>query len=153
MDIHPLIGHHPDPDHPGWSTWDLADMDRYHGTIGKLLVRAEGPGRARCRMFPDKAHSNLGDVVHGGAILTFIDMALFAGGRLAGANVAYAVTLNLDTQFLSPGRLGIPLDAEVELLRETGRLAFFRGRLVQEEETVAAFSGALRKKARRPREE
>lgn len=153
MDIHPLITHQPDPDHPGWSTWDLADMDRYHGTIGKLLVRAEGPGRARCRMFPDKRHSNLGNVIHGGAILTFIDMCLFAGGRLAGANVAYAVTLDLNTQFLSPGRLDIPLDAEVELLRETGRLAFFRGRLVQEEEAVAAFSGALRKQARKPRGE
>ncbi len=151
MDIHPAIHHVPDPDHPGWSTWDLADRERYHGTIGKLLVRAEGPGRARCRMFPDLTHSNLGNVVHGGAILTFIDMALFAGGRLAGANVAYAVTLNLDTQFLSPGRLDVPLDAEVELLRETGRLAFFRGRLVQEEEVVAAFSGALRKQARRPK--
>ena len=151
MDIHPLIHHVPDPDFPGWSTWDLADRERYHGTIGKLLVRAEGPGRARCRMFPDLTHSNLGNVVHGGAILTFIDMALFAGGRLAGANVAYAVTLNLDTQFLSPGRLHVPLDAEVELLRETGRLAFFRGRLVQEVEVVAAFSGALRKQARRPK--
>jgi len=145
MDIHPAIHHAPDPDHPGWSTWDLADRERYHGTIGKLLVRAEGPGKARCRMFPDLTHSNLGNVVHGGAILTFIDMALFAGGRLAGANVAYAVTLNLDTQFLSPGRLDVPLDAEVELLRETGRLAFFRGRLIQEEDVVAAFSGALRK--------
>ena len=153
MDIHPAIRHRPDPDHPGWSTWDLADPERYHGTIGKLLVRAEGPGKARCRMFPGKAQSNLGNVVHGGAILTFIDMALFAGGRLAGANVAYAVTLDLSTQFLSPGRLDVPLDAEVELLRETGRLAFFRGRLVQEDEIVAAFSGALRKSARRPKED
>jgi uncharacterized protein (TIGR00369 family) len=150
MDIHPAITHRPDPDHPGWSTWDLADPERFHGTIGKLLVRAEGPGKARCRMFPDKAQSNLGNVVHGGAILTFIDMALFAGGRLSGANVAYAVTLDVSTQFLSPGRLGVPLDAEVELLRETGRLAFFRGTLVQEGETIAAFSGTLRKA--RPRQ-
>jgi acyl-coenzyme A thioesterase PaaI-like protein len=69
---------------------------------------------------------------------------------MSGANVFHAVTLDLNTQFLSPGRLGIPLDAEVELLRETGRLAFFRGRLVQGEDVVASFSGALRKKARRP---
>jgi uncharacterized protein (TIGR00369 family) len=96
-------------------------------------------------MFPDKSHSNLGDMVHGGAILTFIDIAFFAGGRRAGANVAHAVTLDCSVQFVSKGRLGIPLDAEVELLRETGRLAFFRGRVVQEDEIVAAFSGTLRK--------
>ena len=155
MDVHPLIRHEPDPDHPGWWTWEVGTgpPERFNTTIGKLLVRADGPGRATCRMFPEERHSNLGNMVHGGAILTFIDMALFAGGRLAGANVAFAVTLDLSAQFLSPGRLDIPLDAEVELLRETGRLAFFRGRLIQEEEIVAAFSGSLRKQARRPRED
>jgi uncharacterized protein (TIGR00369 family) len=146
MDVQPPPPRHqPDPDHPGWFSWNLPDTERFHGTIGKLLVRAEGEGRARCRMFPDKSHSNLGDMVHGGAILTFIDIAFFAGGRMAGANVAHAVTLDCAVQFVSKGRLGIPLDAEVELLRETGRLAFFRGRVVQEDEIVAAFSGTLRK--------
>ena len=101
-------------------------------------------------MFPEERHANLGDMVHGGAILTFIDMALFAGGRLAGANVMRAVTLDLSTRFLSPGRIGVPLDAEVELLRETKRLAFFAGKVVQEGELVAAFSGALRKSSREP---
>ena len=143
----------PDPDYPGWSTWDVAEMDRYHGTIGKLLVRAEGPGKARCRMFPDKAHSNLGNVVHGGAILTFIDMAFFAGGRLAGCDVARAVTLDCNVRFLSPGRIGVPLDAEVELLRETKRLAFFAGKVVQDGELVAHFTGALRKSTRPVRDE
>ena len=42
----------------------------------------------------------------------------------------------------------MPLDAEVELLRETKRLAFFAGKVVQEGELVAAFSGALRKSSR-----
>ena len=82
MDVHPLIRHDPDPDHPGWWTWEVAAADRFNGVIGKLLVRPGEPGRATCRMFPQEAHSNLGDMVHGGAILTFIDMALFAGGRL-----------------------------------------------------------------------
>ena len=148
MDFHPLITHRPDPAHPGWWTWDLPDEPRFHATVGKLLVKPEGEGRARVRMFPDRTHSNLGDVVHGGAILTFIDMAFFAGGRVAGANVAFAVTLDCQVQFLSPGRLDVPMDAEVELLRETGRLAFFRGMVVQEGESVAAFSGTLRKASR-----
>lgn len=145
MDIHPAIRHAPDPEHPGWWTWDLPDDGRYHASIGKLLVRSDGPGRAACRMFPGKAQSNLGDVLHGGAILTFIDMAMFAGGRLAGAEVMRAVTLDCSTRFLAPGRLGVPLDAEVELLRETRRLAFFTGRVVQAGELVAHFSGTLRK--------
>jgi uncharacterized protein (TIGR00369 family) len=145
MKLHPSIRHAPAPDHPGWWTWDVADRDRFNAALGKLLVRAEGPGRARCRMFPEKYHSNLGNVVHGGAMMTFIDMAFFAGGRLAGADVAFAVTLDCQVQFLAAAELGVPMDAEVEVLRETGRLVFLRGRVLQGETCAAAFSGTLRK--------
>lgn len=97
-------------------------------------------------MFPEFRHSNLGGVVHGGAILTFVDTALFAGGRLAGiSDISNAVTLDLQAQFIAPARLDVPLDAEVELLRETGRLAFLRGTVEQEGVTVAAWSACLRK--------
>jgi uncharacterized protein (TIGR00369 family) len=145
MALHPLIRHEPDPDHPGWWTWDLPDEERYNATIGKLLVRGEGEGRSRCRMFPDRRQSNLGEVVHGGAVLTFIDMAMFAGGYAAGADLGPSVTLDLSAQFLSPGRLGIPLDCTVELLRESKRMAVMRGLVEQEGERVAAWSGTLRK--------
>jgi acyl-coenzyme A thioesterase PaaI-like protein len=150
MDVHPLIDHRPDPDHPGWWSWTVKTDTRFNRVLGKLLVREGGPGRGLCRMFPDESHANLGDMVHGGAILTFIDMALFAGGRLAGADVNRAVTLDLSTRFLSPGRIGVPLDAEVELLRETGRLVFLDGRVKQGDELIASFTGALRKFARKP---
>ena len=143
--MHPAIRHEPDPEHPGWWTWEIEEEDRFNARIGKLLVRADGEGRARCRMFPGLAQSNLGNVVHGGAILPFIDMAMFAGGHLAGADIAYSVTLDLSAQFLSPARLDEPLDATVELLRETKRLAFMRGLVVQGDETIAAWSGTLRK--------
>jgi uncharacterized protein (TIGR00369 family) len=143
--MHPLIRHEPDPNHPGWWTWDVSGPERYNTTIGRLLVRGEGPGRARCRMFPDTLQSNLGNIVHGGAILTFVDMALFAGGKLAGIDISHSVTLDLSAQFLAPAELGRPLDASVELLRETRRLAFLRGLVEQEETIVAAWSGTLRK--------
>jgi len=148
VDVHPLIRHEPDPDHPGWWSWDIADDSRFHATIGKLLVRSDGPGRATCRMFPEDRHANLGDMIHGGGILTFVDMASFAGGRIAGAEVMRAVTLDCQVRFLSPGRIGVPLDAEVELLRETKRLAIMQGKVVQDGALVAAFSGTLRKAAR-----
>jgi uncharacterized protein (TIGR00369 family) len=152
--LHPLISNVPDPDHPGWWTWDIAERpegaERYNATLGRLIVRGEGDGKARCRMFPNIAHSNLGNVVHGGAILTFIDMAMFAGGHAAGADIAFSVTLDLSAQFLAPAELDSPLDATVELLRETKRLAFLRGLVVQDKETVAAWSGTLRKNFPRP---
>jgi acyl-coenzyme A thioesterase PaaI-like protein len=143
--LHPLIRHEPDPAYPGWWTWDLSDADRYNATIGKLLVRGEGAGRARCRIFPGKLQSNLGDVAHGGAILTFIDMAMFAGGHAAGTDLGPAVTQDLACQFLSAAKLGVPLDCAVEVLRESKRLVSLRGLVEQEGEIVASWTGTLRK--------
>lgn len=149
MALHPLIRHQPDPDHPGWMTWDLPEADnRFNAALGKLLVRSEGEGKARCRMFPDVGHSNLGNIVHGGAILTFIDMAMFAGGYAAGASLGPSVTLDLSAQFLAASKLGLPLDCSVELLRESKRLAVMRGLVEQEGEIVASWSGTLRKLTR-----
>jgi uncharacterized protein (TIGR00369 family) len=145
MNLHPLIRHAPSPEHPGWWTWNLDGPERFNHAIQPLLVRRGEDGRGWCRMFPQERHANLGGVVHGGALMTFVDCALFAGGAMTGADVLPAVTLDCAVQFLAPAALGTPLDAEVELLRETGRLAFFRGRLLQGDDLVAAFTGTLRK--------
>lgn len=137
----------PDPDHPGWLSWDLIDPRRYNTQIlGKMLVRSEGEGRARLRMFPTMRHSNLGDNLHGGTTLGFIDVALFGAARMFGLiEAGTAVTLDLSTQFLGSGAVDIPLDAEVELLRETRRLLFLRGLVVQGDNRIAAFAGTIRK--------
>lgn len=134
-----------DPENPGWHSWRLRDESRYNGFLGRLIVRREG-NKARVRMFPERVHSNLQDAIHGGTTLGFIDVSLFAASRMFGLiEAGTAVTLDLSTQFIGAGRMGLPLDAEVELLRETRRLIFMRGLIVQETGTVAAFSGTIRK--------
>jgi uncharacterized protein (TIGR00369 family) len=132
-------------EHPGWMTWDLSDASRFNAVLGKMLVRRDGDV-ARVRIFPKQIHTNMNDNVHGGVSLTFADISLFAGARVLGmATADNAVTLDLSMQFLGAGIAGLPLDAEVELLRETGRLVFLRGIISQEHGRVAAFSGTLRK--------
>ena len=134
-----------DTDHPGWHSWRLRDETRYNGFLGKLIVRRDGE-MARVRMFPTRIHTNLQDAVHGGTTLGFIDVALFAASRIFGLiEAGTAVTLDLSTQFIGAGRADQPLDAEVELLRETRRLIFMRGLVVQGETKVAAFAGTIRK--------
>lgn len=144
----PQFLQHPDPDNPGWLTWELADATRFNSILGKVLVRLEGEGRARVRMAPAHIHSNLSNHVHGGALLALIDVGLFAGSRLFGLiEAGAAVTLDLSVQFIGSGKIGMPLDAEIELLRETRRLVFLRGLVVQGAHKVAAFSGTIRKPA------
>jgi uncharacterized protein (TIGR00369 family) len=143
-----LFRYEPDPDNPGWMTWDLIEPGRFNGLLGPLRVRREEE-RARCRMFPDRQHSNLSDAVHGGVLLSLIDVSFFAGAHVLGVeNAGRGVTVDCSVQFLSAGRIGTPLDAVVEKLRETGRMVFLRGIVEQEEEKVAAFSGVIRKVSR-----
>lgn len=134
-----------DPDHPGWHSWRLKDDSRYNGFLGELIVRREGE-KARVRMFPQRVHTNLQDSIHGGATLGLIDVSLFAASRMMGIiEAGTAVTLDLSTQFIGTGSAGTPLDAEVELLRETRRLIFMRGLVVQGDNKIAAFAGTIRK--------
>ena len=62
------------------------------------------------------------------------------------------MTLDLSTQFVGGGRLDEPLDAVVEQVRETGRLIFLRGLVVQgpgDEHIVLSFAGTIRKASRK----
>ena len=133
------------PDYPGWIKWEFRDPTRYNSFLGEVIVRLED-GKARVRMTPERRHSNFGDNVHGGALLGFIDVALFAAMRSFGLMTAGpAVTLDLNTHFIGAGKVGEPLEARIELLRETQRLLFLRGLLVQDAGVVCEFSGTIRK--------
>ena len=150
MSEFPRIIHAPDPDHPGWHTWNLADDTRFNAqTMGHMLVRKDSDSLCRVRMFPERRHTNLLDMVHGAITLALMDVALFASMRLLlGGDAGGSVTLELTSQFIGAGKPGVPLDAVVEVLRETKRLVFLRGTVVQgeaDEVLVASFSGIVRK--------
>ena len=111
-----------------------------------LLVRLDDDRHARVRMFPEMRHRNAGDVVHGGTVLGLVDVAMFAGaGLLIEDGIGRGVTVEVSAHFLGPGDPERPLDAVVEVTRETGRMVFTRGMIVQDDDAVASFSGILRK--------
>lgn len=150
---------HDEPLGEGWIAWNLKDPTRYNALIEPLQVRrdtdtADGRPTARLRMVPGRQHSNLGNNVHGAITLGLIDIALFASCHQFGVlNVGPSVTLNLDTQFIGAGRIDEPLDAVTELVRETGRLVFLRGMVVQGEgdrHIVATYAGTIRKASPAP---
>ena len=137
----------PDPDNPGWLTWQLIDETRFNTWMfRKLIVRTDPDGKARLRMFPERHHTNLKGVLHGGTVLSLIDVGLFACSRMLGiVEAGTAVTLDLNTQFIGGGSGDKPCDAVTEVLKETRRLVFLRGTVEQEGELIAAFSGTIRK--------
>ncbi|MFD1612956.1 PaaI family thioesterase [Sphingomonas tabacisoli] len=141
--------HEPDPDNPGWMKWGFRDPTRFNALLGKMIVRRDEDGKVRMRAFPGRSHSNLGDNVHGGALLGFIDVSLFATSRVYGLiEAGTAVTLDLSTQFIGAARFDEPLDFVSEVLRETKRLIFIRGLAEQDGAIVASYSGTIRKPSR-----
>ena len=137
----------PHPDHPGWNRYDIGDLAGYNrAVLGDLIIRAEGESHCRTRLVPLEHHLNVNRRIHGGVTLGLIDVALFAAMYLLrGIPVSGAVTLDLQTQFIGAGDGSKPLDAVVEVLRETYRMGFLRGLVVQEDALVASFSGIIRK--------
>jgi acyl-coenzyme A thioesterase 13 len=134
-----------DAEHPGWFSWGDFPRGSFAAATGRLLFKPDGEGRAICRMFPTEEHTNMGGSLHGGSVMSFIDMALFAGGLCAGMDRGHYVTLDLTTHFVARGRPGSPLDAYVELVRKTRGHAFLQGIVRQDGEACYSFSGTLKR--------
>jgi uncharacterized protein (TIGR00369 family) len=125
--------------------WELRDVDCFNNFVGPLLARREGE-QAIVRLQPRPEHANYTGAIHGGLMMGFIDCALFAGAAILGAEgTSQGLTLECNVQFLASGRLDVPLDAVIDVLRITGRFVFLRGLLVQEGANICNFSGMLRK--------
>jgi acyl-coenzyme A thioesterase PaaI-like protein len=141
----------PDPAYPGWLRWRLNDPTRYNeAVLGTMLIRTECDDTARVRIFPAEHLTNNVGNVHGAATLGLIDIALFAACKvLRGIDAAGSVTLGIETQFIGAGDPAKPLDAVVEVLRETGRMVFLRGLVVQDDTLVASFSATTKKPPRK----
>ncbi len=135
-----------DPDNPGWYTWGDLPEGSFAAATGKIIFRPDGEGRGLCRMFPTDNHLNFGGSIHGGAVMSFIDMALFGGGRCAGMDEGHYVTLDCSTHFIGRGRANVPLDAHVQLVNQTpGGHVFFIGTCTQDGEPTHSFSGTLKR--------
>jgi acyl-coenzyme A thioesterase PaaI-like protein len=146
----------PDPDHPGWNRYELSDATRYNrAVLGPLIIRAEGDSpsdfrHCRVRLSPVEHHVNSAGRIHGGVTLGLIDVALFAAMYLLrGVPPAGSVTVDMQTQFIGAGDAARPLDAVVELLRETYRMGFLRGLVVQDDDLVASFTATIRKPSKK----
>jgi uncharacterized protein (TIGR00369 family) len=126
----------------GWSTWS-AGGDPYETALGPFCFRVDGE-RVRCAFEPRREHLNGSGAIHGGALMSFADFALFciAHQELAGER---AVTLTCNSEFLKAGTLDDVVQAEGEVLRATRTLIFVRGLVTQLSHPLLAFSGTLKK--------
>ncbi len=149
MDEQPFI-FTPDSDDSEWLNWAIKDTSSFNASLGKLLVRknhvSNDDEHALVQMTPQQRHSNFGGVMHGGAMLGFIDVALFGALHILHDKwAAYAVTVDLQTQFTGAVKIGHIIEAKIYITKETRSLYFMRGTITQNNESVAAFTSLVKK--------
>ncbi len=149
MDAQPFI-FTPDTEYPDWLHWTIKDTSSFNASLGKLLVRKnsnfDNDDHALVRMTPQQKHSNFGGAMHGGAMLGFIDVALFGALHiLRDSWAAYAVTVDLQTQFTSAVKIGHAIEAQIYITKETRSLYFMRGTATQNDESIMAFTALVKK--------
>jgi acyl-coenzyme A thioesterase PaaI-like protein len=130
----------------GWAAWSDPHPDTFLQAIGRGYMRAESATKALVGLETRSSHRNRLDSLHGGFLAAFADHAYFGGlWALGHVEQINGVTIDLSMQYLGSGKVGPDLFAEVELLRETGRLMFLRMLITQDGQPVAASTATIRK--------
>ena len=126
--------------------WILSPFnENFNGLVGPYYYRADDPANVKVAFKAEKRHLNGGGSVHGGCLLTMADTSLFV---LALPHLAEgsAVTVQLDAQFLSPGREGDIIVATGEITRAGKSMIFGRGELSANGKVLMSFTGILARK-------
>ncbi|MBV9394657.1 MAG: PaaI family thioesterase [Methylobacteriaceae bacterium] len=103
------------------------------------------PGRTRLRVKLEDHHMNQLGIAHGGVTMTLIDVALGTAAR-SGADKSAVMTLDIQTQFISPGRG--TLEAEGRIVKAGRSLVFVEADVHDEEGTLVAKASGVFKAAR-----
>ncbi|WP_239018866.1 PaaI family thioesterase [Sphingobium terrigena] len=133
-------------DWSGWRRWGEPDVDDFLSVIGSGYARSDAPGRAQVALEVQPLHMNRYGNLHGGFAAGFADhayfVALWAMGR---KDQREALTIDLSMQYMGLGKVGVPMIADVELLKETGKMMFLRMTIAQGGGLIAASTATLRK--------
>ena len=132
----------------GWYSW--SGRDNFEALVGPFYSRLlDGEPVCGCRL--EAKHMNGQGGLHGGAMMTFADFALFMlSSRPRGGGPA--VTVNLSGDFLGSARAGELIEARGEVTKAGGSLVFVRGLVTAEAERrpVLSFTGVIKKIRPRP---
>jgi acyl-coenzyme A thioesterase 13 len=82
--------------------------------------------------------------IHGGALMTFADFALFAHAHDL-MNEQACVTMQFESQFVGGAKVGEILHSRGEIVRQTRAMIFVRAIISQADKPILAYSGILKR--------
>ena len=132
------------PQLAGWTKWGSEEPFEDHAGPFYMKLQEDG-GRHLSAFLCEKRHLNGGGFLHGGLLMAFADYALFVIAHDA-LREEHAVTVSCQTEFLKGAApLGEPVYSKGEVTRNTRSLVFVRGEIYTGEDTLATYTGILKK--------
>jgi acyl-coenzyme A thioesterase PaaI-like protein len=120
--------------------WTALQGSGFTSQLGSIWIRGDAGSRSIGFIATPQHTNNHADSVHGGALMTFADIALgFGAADALGAK--HLVTAQLQTHFVAGSRVGDFIHCAPELVRCSAQLIFMRGLLRAGDKTVAACDG------------
>ncbi len=126
----------------GWYTFE--DEPFEHELAGPFAYTKDEKGPV-CAFRAEHKHMNGAGVMHGGALMTFADFALFGIAQEHLTEDTYGLTVAFTSEFLDGPREGEYVEARGDVLRAGGSLIFVRGIVTSDGRPCLNFSGTIKK--------
>ena len=128
----------------GWALWDQSAYDGWPSHWPPVPFHIDSESRARFTLIPTPDMGNRMGAVHGGFLASFAEAML--GVFIEPLDRPHStVTVSLNIDYPAGAQVGVELNGEATLLRETGRMQFVRIDLFQQGQLVLCANGVLRK--------
>ena len=103
----------------------------------QILTETLGEGTARLSLPVERHLTNSLGTVHGGVIMSLLDVALCTAARTLHPESVGVITINLSTSFIGAGN-GAKLYAEARVLKDGRSLSFVEGEAQNADGTLVA---------------
>jgi acyl-coenzyme A thioesterase PaaI-like protein len=122
--------------------WTLVETTGFIHLIGPLWQRTVN-GQPEYALITQDKHHNRRGLVQGGVLMTFADRSCGATARFVTGRPKVA-TVQLDTHFVEPGKIGETLISRPRVLRSTRSLIFVSTEVTVDKRCIAVANGVFK---------
>ena len=129
-----------------WQIIPIPESNTFNQYFSGSEYRRTGKNTIEIKFAIQESSSNSMGFIHGAYLSAAAEMVLALPLWVKGSiDYGRAVTVDLDLKYMTNSQAARGLEAEVELLHETGKLGFLRGLLKQGEMELLSFQATVRK--------
>ena len=129
-----------EPPLAGYSVYD--PVDPFENRAGPFFWTRQPDGSCRFAVRATRLHCNSYGLVHGGFLMTLMDMTLVATAKASDSD--QLVTVSLNSEFLASGREGDLIEASGDVTRRSRSLVFVRGQVTCGDKMLLTASAVLK---------